>query len=136
MKFRDLPELENNLILEKRKYNHRQGYTKNQKSSYINKGKTLWDYSSGQTPGNERIVSQIQIKAQELDKYLTREEIKKYLKSESSQKLYNKLVNVANYRFGHDEESEEWKAYVYGGFVKSAAKILSKDKKSGMTYLL
>ena len=131
--------LEESLILEKRSYKHRPGYEGNQKGSYIEKGKTYWDYSSGATPGNERLVTQIQRKGQKkYDKYLSRREIKRFLKTEDSQKLYNKLETVANKKFGEDKNSPEWRAYTYGGFASAAARILCADdtKKKGLQYLL
>ena len=45
------------------------------------------------------------------DKYLSRREIKKYLKTESSQKLYNKLEAAANSKFGRDREDPRWMMY-------------------------
>lgn len=138
MDFEEITELlKENLILEKRSYKHRPGYEGNEKGSYIEKGKTYWDYSGGATPGNERLVTQIQSKSQKkYDKYLSRREIKKYLKTEASQKLYNKLETAANSKFGRDREDPRWKAYTYGGLVTAVARILSSDKNDGLKYLI
>lgn len=124
------------ILAEKRDYRHREGYSGNRKGSYIEAGKTYWDYSGGATPGNERLVTQIQIKAQKRDRYLSRSEIKRFLKSEDSQKLYNRLKKIAGSKFGHDEDDAQWRAYVYGGLATATANILSKKKKGGMDYLL
>lgn len=124
------------ILAEKRGYRHREDYKGNRKGSYIEAGKTYWDYSGGATPGNERLVSQIQIKAQKRDKYLSRSEIKRFLKSEDSQRLYNRLKKVADTRFGRDEDNALWRAYVYGGLATASANILAKKKKGGMNYLL
>ena len=105
----------------------------------LEKGKTYWDYSGGATPGNERLVTQIQSKGQKkYDKYLSRREIKKFLKTENSQKLYNKLESLANAKFGEDKDSPEWRAYTYGGLVTAVARILASDKEKnkGVQYLL
>ena len=136
MKFDEVTDLVEEIILEKRAYKHRPDYEGNKKGSYIEKGKTYWDYSNGQKVGNERIVTQIQIKAQKDDKYLRRSEIKKYLKSEDAQKLFNKLKKGANKKFGEDEDDPKYRAYVYGGLVTAVSRILSANKKSGMTELL
>lgn len=138
MDFEEITELlKENLILEKRSYKHRPGYEGNEKGSYIEKGKTYWDYSGGATPGNERLVTQIQSKSQKkYDKYLSRREIKKYLKTEASQKLYNKLEAAANSKFGRDREDPRWKAYTYGGLATAVARILSSDKNDGLKYLI
>lgn len=124
------------ILAEKRGYRHREDYKGNRKGSYIEAGKTYWDYSGGATPGNERLVTQIQIKAQKRDKYLSRSEIKRFLKSEDSQKLYNRLKKVADSKFGRDEDDAHWRGYVYGGLATAAANILAKKKKNGMNYLL
>lgn len=136
MKFEEVTNLVEELILEKRSYKHRPDYEGNKKGSYIDKGKTYWDYSNGQKVGNERIVTQIQIKAQKKDKYIRRNEIKRYLKSDDAQKLFNKLKKGANKKFGEDEDDKRYRAYVYGGLATAAARILSANKKSGMTELL
>ena len=137
MKSEEALRIAEEIILEKREYKHRPDYKGNVKGSYIEKGKTYWDYSDGATPGNERLVSQIQNKVvQKYNSYASRSEIKKYLKSENSQKLFDKLKKIADKRFGKNEEDEAWRAYVYGGFSSSAARILSKGKKKGMSDLL
>lgn len=139
MDFGQITDLLEELILEKRSYKHRPGYEGNKKGSYIEKGKTYWDYSGGATPGNERLVTQIQSKGQKkYDKYLSRREIKKFLKTENSQKLYNKLESLANAKFGEDKDSPEWRAYTYGGLVTAVARILASDKEKnkGVQYLL
>ena len=132
MKFEDI-----GLLLEKRSYTHKPDYKGNKRGSYIEKGKTYWDYSGGATPGNERLVSQIQNKiSHRFNAYASRSEIKKYLKSEDSQKLYDKLSRIATKRFGEGEDAPEWRAYVYGGFSTSAARVLSKNKNKGLRDLL
>lgn len=136
MKFEEVESLVEEILTEKRKYEHREDYSGNKKGSYIEKGKTYWDYSSGQKVGNERIVSQIQVKAAKNDKYLSRSEIKRYLKSDDSQKLYDKLKKYAVKKFGDDEDDPQYRAYVYGGLATSVARILSKDKNSGLQYLV
>lgn len=120
---------ENNIILEKRSYKHRPGYKGNEKGSYIEKGKTYWDYSGGATPGNERLVTQIQNKLlTKYDTHASREKIKDFLKTTQSQKIYDKLSSIANERFGEDEENQRWRAYVFGGFSSIVAKIIAKGK--------
>lgn len=120
--------LEEELILEKRAYKHRLGYKGNIKGSYIDQGKTKWDYSNGQLVGNERIVTQIQKKAKnKFNKDLSREEVKKFLKTERSQKIYDKLSSIATSKFGNDENDPEWRAYTYGGLTTTCARILSKE---------
>ena len=137
MKFDEAVRIAEEIILEKREYKHRPDYKGNEKGSYIEKGKTYWDYSEGATPGNERLVSQIQNKiTQKFDSYASRSEIKKYLKSKDSQKLFDKLKKTADKRFGGNENDSTWRAYVYGGFSSSAARILSKGKKKGISDLL
>lgn len=131
MKFEDIT-----MLLERKQYTHRQGYTGNEKGSYIKKGKTYWDYTGGATPGNERIVTQIQSKiVHKFGSYASREKIKKFLKGENSQKIYDRLKKVANSKFGSNEENPEWRAYVYGGFTTIAARSLS-GKNKGSEYLL
>ena len=51
-------------------------------------------------------------------------------------KLFDKLKKTADKRFGGNENDSTWRAYVYGGFSSSAARILSKNKKKGMSGLL
>ena len=134
MNFNDVKILSENygLLLErqKRKYVHRKGYKGNEKGSYINKGKTKWDYSSGEaTPGNERIVTQIQNKIKEnYGANVSRDEIKKFLKTDKSQKVFDKFKNYADAHFG-DPDSPRWRGYTYGGFTKAAAAILNPNKK-------
>lgn len=128
-----------NLILEKRDYKHRPGYKGNEKGSYIRKGKTYWDYSGGATPGNERLVTQIQSKVvHKYDSYASREDIKDFLKTEESQKIYNSLKKVANGKFGNDEDDPEWRAYVYGGLSTACARVIAsrKGKNKGTKYLI
>lgn len=136
MKFEEAAKITEEILTEKREYKHHPDYKGNIKGSYINKGKTYWDYSGGATPGNERIVTQIQSKAQKQDKYLSRSEIKKYLKTEDSQKIYDKLKKIANKKFGEDEEDPQWRAYVYGGLTSSVSRILGSKKKSGLKWTL
>lgn len=131
MDFGKIVEITENIILEKRSYKHRQGYTGNEKGSYINKGKTYWDYSNGATPGNERLVSQIQNKCLvKFDTHVSREKIKSYLKSGNSQKSFDKLSKAASEIFGKDENSPKWRAYVYGGLSTIVARKLTKDRES------
>lgn len=143
MNFERAIEIAESLILEKRSYKHRPGYTKNKKGSYIDAGKTKWDsqaYKSGEaTPGNERLVSQIQHKL--LDKYdaqASRNEIKRFLKSDTSQKIYDKLKKKANSVIGSDEDDDEWRAYVFGSFADISAKIIlnKKGTNKGVKYVL
>lgn len=127
MEFNEIENLTEELILEKRAYKHREGYKGNIKGSYIDKGKTKWDYSNGQLVGNERIVTQIQLKAKKkFDKNLSREEIKRFLKTEQSQKIYDKLSAIATAKFGDDEDDPQWRAYTYGGLTTTCSRILSK----------
>ena len=131
MEFNKVVEITESLILEKRSYKHRQGYKGNEKGSYIDKGKTYWDYSNGATPGNERLVSQIQNKCvTKFDTHVSREKIKDYLKSDKSQKSFDRLSKIANSKFGDDENNPEWRAYVYGGLSTIVAKTLTKEKGS------
>lgn len=131
MDFREVEEITESIILEKRSYKHRPGYKGNEKGSYIEQGKTYWDYSGGATPGNERLVSQIQNKClTKYDTHVSREKIKGYLKSSGSQKAYNKLVEIAEKKFGSNEEDQRWRAYVYGGLSSISARILSKKKEN------
>lgn len=139
MNFEEVVKLSENVILEKRGYKHREGYKGNEKGSYIKKGKTYWDYSGGATPGNERLVTQIQSKiVHKFDSYASREDIKKFLKTEDSQNIFDKLKSVADKRFGSDEDDPHWRAYVYGGLTTICAKTLSsrKGKDKGVKYLL
>ena len=132
MKFEEI-----GLLLEKRSYKHREDYHGNEKGSYINKGKTYWDYSGDATPGNERIVSQIQNKiSHKFDSYASRSEIKKYLKSDKAQKIYDKLSSIASEKFGEDENDKRWRSFVYGGLTTSVARALSKGKNKGLKDLL
>ena len=111
-------------------YKHREGYTGNKKGSYIDKGKTKWDYSSGDAkPGNERIVTQINNKMKkDFGVTANREEVKRFLKYEETQDLYNKLKKSANKKFGNDENNPRWRGYVYGIFTKvMARRIAGKD---------
>ena len=113
MEFNKVVEITESLILEKRSYKHRQGYNGNKKGSYIDKGKTYWDYSNGATPGNERLVTQIQNKClTKFDTHVSREKIKDYLKSDKSQKSFDNLSRIANSKFGEDENNPKWRAYV------------------------
>jgi hypothetical protein len=129
MEFNKVVEITESLILEKRSYKHRQGYKGNEKGSYIDKGKTYWDYSNGATPGNERLVSQIQNKCvTKFDTHVSREKIKDYLKSDKSQKSFDRLSKIANSKFGDDENNPKWRAYVYGGLSTIVAKTLTKEK--------
>lgn len=134
----DFKEVE--LILEKREYKHRPGYNGNKKGSYIEKGKTYWDYSGGATPGNERLTTQIQSKIiHKFDAYASREDIKNYLKTEDCKKLFEKLRKIANKKFGSDEDDPKWRAYVYGGLSTSSARIIANKKggkEKGMKYLI
>lgn len=131
MDFNEVESITENIILEKRSYKHRPGYKGNEKGSYIEKGKTYWDYSGGATPGNERLVTQIQNKCLiKYDMHVSREKIKNYLSSEDAQKAYNKLVSVANTKFGEDENAPRWRGYVYGGLATISARIISKKKGS------
>lgn len=126
-----------NEILTLLEYKHRADYHGNKKGSYINKGKTYWDYSEGQKVGTERLTTQIQDKARKQhDVYLSRREIKRYLESESSQKLFNKVRRSAINKVGTNEKDPDYKRYVYGGFCTAATNVLVKGKKKGVTYLL
>lgn len=129
MEFNKVVEITESIILEKRAYKHRQGYNGNEKGSYINKGKTYWDYSGGATPGNERIVTQIQNKClTRYDTYVSRDKIKSYLKSDKAQKIFNNLSRIASEKFGEDENNPKWRAYVYGGLSTIVSKKLTKEK--------
>lgn len=129
MDFSEVEQITESIILEKRSYKHRPGYKGNEKGSYIEKGKTYWDYSGGATPGNERLVTQIQNKClTKYDSHVSRDRIKSYLKTESAQKAFDKLSSIANDRFGEDQEDPRWRGYVYGGLSSISAKILSKKK--------
>ena len=125
MKFDDIT-----LILEKRKYTHRKDYAGNKKGSYIEKGKTKWDYSEGGRPGNERIVTQIQNKLKNnygiTSAYgLARMRIKLKLEEKETQKLYDHLAASADKRFEH--EGPQWRGYVYGGLAKIIASKIAAD---------
>lgn len=129
MNFEKVVEITESIILEKRSYKHRQGYKGNEKGSYINKGKTYWDYSGGATPGNERLVTQIQNKCLvKFDTHVSREKIKSFLKTEGAQKCFDKLSSIANSKFGEDKNNPRWKAYVYGGLATAASRSVSKSK--------
>lgn len=139
MNFSEAVKISENLILEKRGYKHREGYKGNEKGSYIKKGKTYWDYSGGATPGNERLVTQIQSKiVHKFDSYASREDIKRFLKTEDSQKIYDKLEASANDKFGSNENDSRWRAYVYGGLSTACARVISskRGKDKGVKYLL
>lgn len=139
MDFSKVVEITEQVILEKRSYKHRPGYSGNEKGSYINKGKTYWDYSGGATPGNERLVTQIQNKClTKYDSHVSREKIKSYLKSENAEKAYENLTKIANSKFGKDENNSHWRGYVYGGLSTIAAKILTKKKDTAknVSYVL
>ena len=133
MNFNDVKVLseENGILLEKRKYEHRKGYKGNEKGSYINKGKTKWDYSiEGATPGNERIVTQIQNKITRFTNgkaKASREDVKNFLKTDKSQKIFDRFKDYADGHYG-DSESPKWRGYVFGGFTSAAANILIPDK--------
>lgn len=129
MNFDKVVEITESVILEKRSYKHRQGYKGNEKGSYINKGKTYWDYSGGATPGNERLVTQIQNKClTKFDTHVSREKIKSFLKSEDSQKCFDKLATIATSKFGENENDPKWRSYVYGGLSTAASKAVVKTK--------
>lgn len=114
---------------EKRKYEHRKGYEGNEKGSYINKGKTKWHYSGDATPGNERLVSQIQYKCGDrFDSYAPRDIIKKYLKSNEAKAVFKSFKKRAKEKFGGDEDNPQYRGYLYGGFATFVAKKLSKKK--------
>ena len=136
MKFEDVSRIAEEILTEKRKYEHRSDYSGNKKGSYIEKGKTYWDYSGDGKPGNERIVTQIQLKAQMKDKYLSRTEIKRFLKSDASQKIYNHLKKAAVAKFGEDEDDPKYRAYLYGGLATAVTNTLSAKKKAGMSQLM
>lgn len=126
-----------NDILTLLEYKHRPDYKGNKKGSYIEAGKTYWDYSDGQKVGTERVTTQICDKARrDFDVYISRTEVKRYLKSESSQKLFDRIKRSAVHKFGSDESNSHYKAYLYGGFVRAAAKVVSKGKNKGISYLL
>lgn len=112
------------LILEKRSYKHREGYTGNKKGSYIEKGKTKWDYSSDEAkPGNERIVTQIQNKIKKkFGKDVSREKIKSALKD--SQSLFDTFKERADKKIGTDQNDPRWRGYVFGCFTSAMANKL------------
>lgn len=129
--------IDEEIILEKRKYEHRKGYEGNKKGSYIEKGKTYWDYSGGATPGNERIVSQIQSKiVKKFDSYASRDKIKSFLKTDKAKNIFKSFKKRAKEKFGSDEDDQGYRGYLYGGFATTVARILSSNKNKGMKYLL
>ena len=121
MKFEDIK-----LILEKREYKHREDYNGNKKGSYIEKGKTKWDYSSEDAkPGNERIVTQIQNKVKKISgKSVSREKVKDLLKK--SEGVFKSFEKKANKKFGSDKENPDWRRYVFGAFTFAMARSLIK----------